>query len=335
MNYSFFGTCFEDDHLLIDCLKSISKQTVPANEIILIDSSERGNILKYLNELFKESITIIKYENINLPRVKALNLAISKSNSNYLLRFDSRTRFAENYAEEAIKLLIQKNKNKLVVGSVGGRQNSTPSDKSINSKIASGLMDRAYVFGNPMYRRINFSGSVNSIYLGCYPKEIIKFTKYREEVNLISEDSQLCQDIISRGYQILISNNLNLKYLCRENVFSLFKLLRSYGRCRAATIISTKTIHDKKRYIKILLMVIFFPFCILIILKEKILTGILITLSIPLMYNIFHEIRNYGFRKIFYMPLLALLAQLSWGLGFVEAATNYKIIKKKISNYLK
>ena len=57
--------------------------------------------------LIQKNISII-YENINLPRVEALNYAISKANSDYLMRFDTRTRFANNYAEEALKLLNKK-----------------------------------------------------------------------------------------------------------------------------------------------------------------------------------------------------------------------------------
>ena len=59
MNYSFFGTCYEDYHLLIDCLKSIAKQTVIAHEIILVDSSKKGKVLEKINELFRNSGTKI------------------------------------------------------------------------------------------------------------------------------------------------------------------------------------------------------------------------------------------------------------------------------------
>ncbi len=333
MNYSFFGTCFEDYHLLIDCLKSMAKQTLPPNEIILIDSSEKGEIIKYLKELFENSRTLIKYENIALPRVKALNLAISKANSDYLLRFDSRTRFSENYAETSLKILKKTNRYKIILGSIGAKQTAVPANNSINAKLAADLMNRAYVFGNPLYRRENYTGKVNSIYLGCYPKEIIKQTLFREDVNLISEDSQICQDIIAKGYEIHISNSLSIKYLCRENLYSVIKLLRNYGRCRARTIISTKSIHDNKKYLLILFMVVISPIIIFNFLKDIVIALILVFL-IPFLYNVFHEYRDYGSKKIFYLPLLALCIQLSWILGLFETLILYKFTKNKNSNFL-
>ena len=168
MNYSFFGTCYEDSEILADCLKSMANQSLLPNEIIIIDSSKKHINLDLFENIINSKMISIIYENIDLPRVKALNYAISKTNSDYLLRFDTRTRFSRNYAEEALKIL---NKNSLTFGGVGGRQASYPANESINAKIASYLMDRAYIFGNPLYRRIEYNGNVNSIYLGCYPKK--------------------------------------------------------------------------------------------------------------------------------------------------------------------
>ncbi len=171
--------------------------------------------------------------------------------------------------------------------------------------------------------------------MGCFPKSILKETPYRDEISLISEDSQLSQDIISKGYKIHISQNLILKYICRDNVMSIIKLLRNYGRCRAKTIISTKTIHDKKKYFLIFCIAFFIPTLIIFTFKNHILISIFLIISIPLSYNVFHEFFNYGYKKIIYMPLFALIAQLNWGLGFIETFILYKLTKNKNSNFLK
>ena len=335
MSYSFFGTCFEDKEILVDCLISMANQSILPNEIIIIDSSKKPINCNLFDEIFDRRITSIKYENIRLPRVEALNYAISKANSDYLFRFDTRTRFSSNYAEEALKILDKKNISKINIGGVGGRQSAYPANESKNAKISASIMDRAYIFGNPLYRRIEYSGIVNSIYLGCYPKKVLKETPFREEISLISEDSQLCQDIISKGYLIYMSKKLQLKYLCRQNIINVLKLFRNYGRCRASTIISAKTIHDKKKYILIFTMVLIIPIFNFIIFKEKIFFSILFILLVPLSYNIFHEIKDYGYKKIFYMPVLGLIAQINWALGLIETFIFFKFIKSNKSNYLK
>ena len=47
-------------------------------------------------------------------------------------------------------------------------------------------------------------------YLGCYPRELLLKIKFREEISLISEDTQLCQDIKSSGFEIYKSKRLFL-----------------------------------------------------------------------------------------------------------------------------
>ena len=335
MKYTFFGTCFNDNQFLVDCLISMANQTIQPNEIVLIDASKKNKIIKIINEIFNSNTTNIVYKNINLPRVKALNYAISISSSDYLIRFDSRTRFSKNYAEEAVKLLTEKNKTQTLVGAVGARQCSFPANKSRDAKLASELMNRAYVFGNPLYRRENFSGEVNSIYLGCFPRKILNETLYREEVNLISEDSQLCKDLISKGYKIFMSEKLNLKYLCRDKLNSVIRLFREYGRCRAKTIISTKTIHDNKKFLLIFAMSFIIPLFIFIFFKNNIFMSFIFIILVPFSYNLFYEITNYGSRKILYMPIIALIAQFNWILGFLETLILFNLIKNKRSNFFK
>ena len=335
MKYTFFGTCFDDIEIQVDCLKSMANQTIPPNELVLVDASTSNSILKILNEIFNSQKTTIIYKKINYPRVKALNYAISKASSDYLIRFDSRTRFSKNYAEESIKLLNEKNKFRIVAAAVGARQKCIPANSSKTAKLASELMDRAYVYGNPRYRRQNYSGEVNSIYLGCFPRKILQETLYREDVNLISEDSQICKDLISKGYKIFMSENLNLNYLCRDKLYSVIRLFREYGRCRAKTIISTKTTHDNKKFVLLFIMSFVLPCLIFIFFKNNIFLALMLIILVPFSYNFFYEINNYGLRKVLYMPVIALIAQLNWILGFFETLILYNFIKNKRSNFFK
>ena len=221
------------------------------------------------------------------------------------------------------------------IGCVGGRQSPIPANTSKNAIIASDLMERAYIFGNPPYRRINYEGFANSVYLGCYPREILMNIKFREEISLISEDTQLCQDIKSSGFEIYKSRKIISKYICRDNILSFFKLFRTYGRCRARTIISTKTIHDKKKFILIFFIAIIFPVLAFYIAEDNIILAITAIISTPFIYNIYHELFNYGFNKIFYIPFLGLISQILWGMGFIETLLFYPLTKNKKSNYLK
>ena len=96
-----------------------------------------------------------------------------------------------------------------------------------------------------------------------------------------------------------------------------------------------KELINKKKYILICIMVLIIPIINFLIFKEKIFFSILFILLVPLTYNIFHEIKDYGFKRIFYMPFLGLIAQLNWCLGLIETFIFFEYIKVNKSNYLK
>ena len=154
MSYSFFGTCFNDHKQFFDCLNSILNQTISPKEIILINSGEENIEEVIQDKILYKKIKLV-YIHRKLSRVGALNLAIDKSTSEFSLRFDSRSRFSRDYAEEALKVLRDKNLNVAVVGGV-------PSVTSISKKfipiICSEIMERSYLYFFPKHRNKNFSG---------------------------------------------------------------------------------------------------------------------------------------------------------------------------------
>ena len=105
MTYSFFGTCFEDTDLTIDCIKSICCQTILPKEIILINSGSKKIKRQLENLLSPKKIKLIYLEK-NLSRIKSLNLAISQTSSKYIFRFDARSRFSRDFAQNALYVFL-------------------------------------------------------------------------------------------------------------------------------------------------------------------------------------------------------------------------------------
>ena len=184
-------------------------QSHKPDEIIIVDSGMENKEKIYRELIEGKQINLI-YIFKNLPRVKALNLAINESNSDYLLRFDSRTRFAKDYAKNAIDLL--ENSKKYYVGGV---PSVIPEENTFFGNICAGIMSRGYIFLYPRHRRLNYVGNASSVYLGVLTT--LKSIMYRDELNLISEDSIISSDL-KKGYQPFMSNRLKLKYVSRSSI---------------------------------------------------------------------------------------------------------------------
>ena len=104
MTYSFFGTCYSDHQQFFECLQTILDQTISPKEIILVNSGEINLEEMILDKIDNREINLV-YVFAKVSRVKALNIAIDKSSSKYSFRFDTRSRFSKDYAENALLAL--------------------------------------------------------------------------------------------------------------------------------------------------------------------------------------------------------------------------------------
>ena len=326
ITYSFFGTCYEDVDLTIDCIKSISSQTILPKEVILINSGSQKIKKQLENLLLPKKVKLIYIEK-KLSRIKSLNLAIAKTNSQFIFRFDSRSRFQNNFAQ--IALNIFSNNPDYVF--IGGVPKIIASNNSFNATTSAGILSRPYVFGYPRHRQYDYEGHSNSVYLGCFNSSILKKIMYRENIDIISEDSLIASDFLEAGYKPFISSKLKLSYLSRPSILLTIRLFNTYGFCRSNTLLSSFKIHSPLRYIALLFIILSMLFFFFINFKWAIIYSLLIVFS----YNFISEIIFSRFKVNFKYPILAIICQFSWFLGFIRGFLSYHNIKSKKSNYIK
>lgn len=326
-NYSFFGTCANDFFHTQGVLKTIVKQTIHPIEVILIDSGDTNQFDK-LNLLFNNSNIKLVYFFKKLSRVEALNFAIDQVSTSYCMRFDTRSRFSSNYAEESLKLLLDKN---LQSPFVGGVPKVIPEKSSAMAKVCSNILERSYIFFYPRHRQIGYSGKSSSIYLGSFKTSILKSIKYRDNAYLISEDSLLAADFSLQKHLLWISSNVKLNYVSRSSLLNILRLFNTYGYCRFNTILSSGKIHSKKRYFYLSSLIILY-----LLISFKLFPYNIFFLPIMfLILNIFGEIFYKKISKNIIYPILGLICQMSWIIGFMWGAIVFFKLKKNKTNFIK
>jgi len=319
MKYSFFGTCLNDYEQFFGCLDTILDQSVLPKEIILINSGEK-DIRQEILERFKNKHISLVYIFKKLSRVKALNLAIEKSTSEYSFRFDSRARFSKYYAENSLNIL---NDQYIDAAVVGGSPTAISDKDTFISLLCSEIMNRNYIFFYPKHRDIKYSGYSSSIYLGCFNTNVLKAIKFNEKVSLLSEDSLIISDFRDKGFKAYLSSNIKISYLSRSSFFNLLKLFNSYGYCRANTILLTKKIFISPRH-----FFVFFSFLIISIIISILSLKLLIFFPMTLLLiNFYGEIKYFRKLNKIYIPFYATLCQFSWIIGFLWSLIT--IFKKK------
>ena len=308
MSYSFFGTCSNDYDQLITCLKTILNQSILPREIILVNSGDKNIKDQIISSIKSKPIKII-YIFKKYPRVRALNIALGKSTSDYSFRFDTRSRFSYNYAENALQVLKDIKVNAAIVGGV---PKIIAEENNRQSELCADIMGRYYIFFYPKHRKPDYTGYSSSIYLGCFNTALLKKILFRESNTLVSEDSLIISDFLKQGYNSYLSNEIKISYVSRASFFKILKLFNTYGYCRANTILLTRNIFISKRH---LIVFTLFLISFLILIKISFIYLLLIPL-ILLILNILGEIIFFKNNIKIHLPFYAIVCQFSWIIGF-------------------
>ena len=124
--YTIITPVFNEEHNIIDVLQSIESQTLPPDQVIIIDAESTDNTLKNIEKYKKSSklhIDIITSSKRNIGYQR--NLGITKSRNNLIVNADAGTCLDKNYALNMIGPFAE-NKNLDLVSGIHYPKNIYP-----------------------------------------------------------------------------------------------------------------------------------------------------------------------------------------------------------------
>lgn len=237
----------ESRHIL-KCLKGIAAQSYPRERLeVLVADGMSSDGTRELVELFKKDaagdrpeLEIKLLDNLKGLRASALNIAITKASGAVILRVDARTIIASDYIERCVHTLKATGAD-----NVGGVQRPICEDGpeegegAVLTRRAIGLaFSHRFGVGNARFRIGDKSGLVDTVYPGCFRREIFeKVGLFDEESAVISEDSELNQRIREAGGSIYMNKDISAYYYPRESLRDLWRLYFRYGGAKAGNLI--------------------------------------------------------------------------------------------------
>jgi GT2 family glycosyltransferase len=118
------------------------------------------------------------------------------------------------------------------VDNVGGLQR--PIARGTVQQAIGLAMSHPFGVGNAQFRIGKKSGFVDTVYLGCFRREVFdKVGLFDDESALVSEDSDINQRIRESGGRVYLDTGIVVHYYPRENLSGLWKLYFRYGGARA------------------------------------------------------------------------------------------------------
>jgi succinoglycan biosynthesis protein ExoA len=306
-------TSLNDGFFIENLLNDLLNQTIKRNsyEVLILEAGHFKSENQY-NKIFSNNkIKFSFYKKEKLSRTASLNFLIDKAVGDFVVRLDARSRIKKDYLNQLIRL-----SNSTSAACVGGVK--LPVGTNAVEKIIALTMINPIAFGGGNFRKENFRGYANGIYLGAFKKELVYLDKWYDEINpKISEDTDITRRIIETGEKVFIDSSIVVEYQPRDSYNNFFKMCFNYGVGRGIFIYKHKKVNDFRQIIP--------PICVclgflLIALSFYKIIFLFFLISLVTLYLILILIFSFVYSKHFYdmfkLSYATAGCHLFWILGF-------------------
>lgn len=224
------------------CITRLLEQTYPADrlEILVVDGLSEDGTREIVSQVGAANETtahpggaVSRIRLIDAPkrqRPAALNVGIREALGEVIVRVDARTVISPDYVDRCVRTLLETGAD-----NVGGIQRPIAAG---TVQEAIGLaMSHPFGAGNAQFRIGKKSGFVDTVYLGCFRRDIFdRVGLFDEESPIVSEDSDINQRIREVGGRVFLDTGILVYYHPRETLPGLWKLYFRYGGARAGNL---------------------------------------------------------------------------------------------------
>ena len=313
-------TTYNDRNHVSRLLKELDGQVCDGSTKLSVFHCESGDLTTNKFEFSNPQINYHLLHEPSLGRTEALNLLFKLSPDDLIIRLDARTHINERYIHDIIKL-SERSSSAVVAGvmvPIGSTRIQNNNAILMNSRVA---------FGGGKFKDQNFSGYMNSVYLGAFKVNKLPIELKYDPNAKISEDSDFFYRLTNAGGTIWQSHEIKAKYFAREKLSDMISLAKNYGRGRALFVLKHGTFGSLRQTLPLLFYLNIIILGILGIFINPFLFLLLITLTLYVGTIWVHYFKNKLLDNL-YLTLATVSIHLFWTLSFI--VTYIKFIKKKL-----
>jgi glycosyltransferase involved in cell wall biosynthesis len=205
----------------IDCIENQDLAEVGCEVIIADGESSDGT-----RGILEESAARFKWLRVidNPGRIVStgLNAAIGEARGKIIIRMDVHTEFAPDYVRQCVAVLENSDAD-----NVGGPW--VAKGTSYLSRAIAAVFQSPFGSGGARGHRLDYEGPVDTVYLGCWRKELFDQIGVFDEDLVRNQDDELNLRLSRRGGKIWQSPKIVSRYTPRGSLRSLFKQYFQYG----------------------------------------------------------------------------------------------------------
>lgn len=317
---------FNEEDTIVECIESLFDGDYPPQklEFVIADGGSSDKTIQRIKEFLQKNpaVKIKIVDNPYRTQGYGLNIAIMNvdENSEIIIRVDAHSVYPRNYLADCVATLLKSDADN--AGGVMLPVGSTPIQKAVAF-----CMTHPAGVGNAKFHLGNYSGFVDTVYLGCFKKTIFSKIGLFDPLMTPNEDAEFNLRILKSGGKIYLNSDIKVMYYPRNSIKKLIIQYFRYGMGRCRT-------YKKHRQFTSYRQII--PPLWVITTLAAIFTGfysnlfylpvglyLLVLISIAIKNALVHKAW-----EILISPLCFMIMHYSWGTGFIfESMKNSKIIE--------
>lgn len=216
--------CRNEKEHIEACVRSILAQEPPPGgfEIIVADGISDDGTDDILKRLAEEDPRLRIVHNPGRVVSTGLNLAIRAARGKIIIRIDVHTQYAPDYVRQCLAVLQETGAD-----NVGGPWIAR--GKGVVSQAIAAAFQSPFSVGGPSGHDPGYEGTLDTVYLGCWPREVFDRIGLFDEELVRNQDDEFNLRLTRAGAKIWQSPRIRSWYRPRESLRELLWQYLQYG----------------------------------------------------------------------------------------------------------
>ncbi|MDL1957546.1 MAG: glycosyltransferase family 2 protein [Candidatus Desulfofervidus auxilii] len=213
--------CRNEEKFISKCLDSILQQDYPKEklEILVIDGNSEDKTKEIVRQYLKKYSFIKLLDNPKRFTNFAFNIGIKSAVGEIIIIMGAHAIYKKDYVSKCVEYLQKYNAD-----NVGGVLKTVPTKDTLFAKCIAVVLSHPFGVGNAYFRRDSASPKwVDTVFGGCYKKEVFDKIGLFNEKLIYSQDIEFNQRLRKTGGKILLVPDIVTYYYARSDFKSFCK----------------------------------------------------------------------------------------------------------------
>lgn len=311
--------CRNEEKHIGKCLDSVVSQDYPKEnlEVLVVNGASEDKTKKIIEDYAKKHSFIKLSENSKKFTPFGLNIGIKAAKGEIVARMDAHAGYPKDYISKCVKFLKESGAD-----NVGGVVKTSPAENTLAARAIAFCLSHPFGVGGSYFRLGSKAPRlVDTVFGGCYKREVFDKIGYYNEKLIRSQDIEFNQRLKKAGGKILLTPEIVVNYYPKSTLSDFLNhnfqdgIWTTYPLKFGIRVFSFRHLIPLifvLSSLAILILGIFYP-----IFGQIFIFGALLYAALNIYFSAGIAFGEKDLRYLFLMPLVFGIRQFGYGLGSI------------------